>query len=252
MSNDRPSRVAVVTGAGTGIGRAVARAFLTDGYRVVLAGRRTAPLVEAAGGDPKALIVPTDVTSASEVEQLFRRTVRAFGRVDVLFNNAGITGGMTAVDQVDADDWENVVNVNLTGSLLCAREAFRVMKRQNPRGGRIINNGSLSAHTPRPRSAAYTATKHAISGLTKSISLDGRAFDVTCGQIDIGNAATELVASLSDGTGALQADGSRRPEPSFPVEQVGDAVVFMANQPPSATVSSLTIMATGMPFAGRG
>ncbi len=250
MSNE--PHVAVVTGAGTGIGRAASRALLADGYRVALAGRRNAPLVEAAGGDPHALIVPTDVTSASEVEQLFRRVVEEFGRVDVLFNNAGVTGQMTAVDHVDVDDWESVVRVNLTGAMLCAREAFRVMKHQDPRGGRIINNGSLSAHTPRPQSTAYTATKHAISGLTKSISLDGRAFGVTCGQIDIGNAHTELVDSLSDGTGALQPDGSRRPEPSFPVEQVGDAVVFMANQPPSATVSALTIMATGMPFDGRG
>ena len=252
MTQAQVPRTAVVTGAGSGIGRAVAHALLAEGYRVALAGRREGPLVDTAGRRLNALVVPTDVSVPGEVERLFRSVTDAWGRVDVLFNNAGITGAMVAVDDIEIESWQAVVATNLTGAMLCAREAFRVMKRQTPQGGRIINNGSLSAHTPRPQSVAYTSTKHAITGLTKSISLDGRAFGITCGQIDIGNAETHLVGALSDGSGALQPDGRRIPEPSFPVQEVGKAVVFMANQPPEATVYSLTLMASGMPFVGRG
>lgn len=252
MTQAQVPRTAVVTGAGSGIGRAVAHALLAEGYRVALAGRREGPLVDTASRRLNALVVPTDVSVPGEVERLFRSVTDAWGRVDVLFNNAGITGAMVAVDGIEIESWQAVVATNLTGAMLCAREAFRVMKRQTPQGGRIINNGSLSAHTPRPQSVAYTSTKHAITGLTKSISLDGRAFGITCGQIDIGNAETQLVGALSDGSGALQPDGRRIPEPSFPVQEVGKAVVFMANQPPEATVYSLTLMASGMPFVGRG
>ena len=251
------ARVAVVTGAGSGIGRAVARKLLAEGWNVVLAGRRLEPLEATAQGfGERAFAVPADVTAASDVERLFAEAVGRWSRVDVLFNNAGVFGPSGDVSEIDPAAWEATIAVNLTGSFLCAAAAFRVMKSQMPQGGRIINNGSISAHSPRPKSVAYTATKHAISGLTKSIELDGRPYGITCGQIDIGNTRTELIDSLigteSAGEGALQADGSRRVEPTFPVEEAANAVFLMASLPPSATVGSLLITASGMPLVGRG
>jgi NAD(P)-dependent dehydrogenase (short-subunit alcohol dehydrogenase family) len=256
MSKREAPGVAVVTGAGSGIGRAVGRRLLADGWSVALAGRRRAPLEETAGAAPAALVVPCDVTVPADVERLFADAVEAFGRVDVLFNNAGTFGPSGDVGEVDPAAWESTVAVNLTGSFLCAAAAFRAMKAQEPRGGRIINNGSISAHSPRPRSVAYTATKHAITGLTKSIELDGRPWGITCGQIDIGNTRTELVEQLNYtvgvGEGALQADGSRRVEPTFAVEEAAAAVAFMASLPAEASVGTLLITAAGMPFVGRG
>jgi NAD(P)-dependent dehydrogenase (short-subunit alcohol dehydrogenase family) len=246
--------VAVVTGAGSGIGRGVARALLESGFRVVLAGRREHALRETLDDGPpapeRAIVVPTDVTDASAVKALFAQAADAYGRVDVLFNNAGLFGSVSPLDEVTLQDWQVVVQTNLTGSFLCAQEAFRAMKAQQPQGGRIINNGSISAHVPRPRAVAYTATKHAITGLTKAISLEGRPFHIACGQIDIGNAATALTASL--GAGAVQADGSVRPEPMMDVRAAVDAVVYMAQLPLDANVQFLTVMATNMPFIGRG
>ena len=253
-ANAEPSLVAVVTGAGSGIGRGVARAMLDSGIRVVLAGRREHPLRQTLGDGPmapeRALVVPTDVTDPAAVRALFARAADAYGRVDVLFNNAGLFGSPSPLDEVTLDAWQVVVETNLTGSFLCAREAFRAMKSQQPQGGRIINNGSVSAHVPRPHAVAYTATKHAITGLTKAISLEGRPFHIACGQIDIGNAATERTVSL--GAGALQADGSVRPEPMMDVRAAVDAVVYMARLPLDANVQFLTVMATNMPFIGRG
>ncbi|EIE99646.1 SDR family oxidoreductase [Saccharomonospora glauca] len=245
-------RVAVVTGAGSGIGRAVARALASDGYRVALAGRREEALRETAAGGAEGttLVVPTDVTDPEAVSALFEAVVAEWGRVDVLFNNAGTFGPTGAIDTVSVEEWRHTVDVNLTGMFLCAREAVRVMKKQDPRGGKIINNGSIAATTPRPESVAYSATKHAVTGLTKSILLDCRRFDIGCGQIDIGNAATEMTAGFAEG--AKQADGSIRPEPSFDVAHVADAVRYMAALPPEANVFSLTVTATGMPFVGRG
>lgn len=250
-------RVAVVTGAGSGIGRAVARGLLAEGWRVVLSGRRPEPLRETGEGfGAHALAVPADVTRPADVERVFAEAVAAFGRVDVLFNNAGMFGPAGDIGEISPADWDATVAVNLTGSFLCAAAAFRTMAAQSPRGGRIINNGSISAHSPRPKSVAYTATKHAITGLTKSIELDGRPYGITCGQIDIGNTRTELVDQLNShlgvGEGALQADGSRRVEPTFPVEEAARAVVLMASLPPEATIGSLLITASGMPFVGRG
>lgn len=245
-------RVAVVTGAGSGIGRAVAQLMLSDGYRVALAGRREPQLLETAGGHPDALVVPCDVTEPADVERLFAAVLRRWGRADVLFNNAGVFGPAASVDEISLEDWNATLAVNLTGSLLCAAAAVRAMKTQNPQGGRIINNGSISAHSPRPRTVAYTVTKHAMSGLTKSIELDGRGFGITCGQIDIGNTATEIMDTIGIGSGALQADGSRRVEPMFPVEDAARAVLLMANMPASANVGSLMVTAAGMPFVGRG
>jgi NAD(P)-dependent dehydrogenase (short-subunit alcohol dehydrogenase family) len=247
-------RVAVVTGAGTGIGKAATLALLGDGYRVVLAGRRAEPLsrtiAEAAVAAGRALAVPTDVTDPVAVQALFARTQQAFGRVDVLFNNAGRGAPAVPLEELSFEEWKAVVDVNLTGMFLCAQAAFRLMKSQQPRGGRIINNGSISAHAPRPHSAPYTATKHAVTGLTKCVALDGRAHGITCGQIDIGNARTELAARME--AGVPQADGQVRPEPLMDVAHVGQAVLYMANLPADANVLSMTLMASSMPFVGRG
>lgn len=246
-------KVAVVTGAGSGIGRAVARKLLEEGWNVALAGRRREPLeATAAGSRESALPVVADVASADAVERLFAQVRDRWGRLDVLFNNAGRFGPSGDVGEISPDDWDEVVAVNLTGSFLCAAAAFRAMKAQRPQGGRIINNGSVSAHSPRPKSVAYTATKHAITGLTKSIELDGRPYGITCGQIDIGNTRTEIMDTLGVSQGALQADGSRRAEPTFPVEEAANAVFLMASLPPSATVGSMLITASGMPLVGRG
>jgi NADP-dependent 3-hydroxy acid dehydrogenase YdfG len=242
--------VAVVTGAGSGVGRAVARALLAAGWRVALAGRREDRLRETAASRDEALVVPADVTSAESVAALFDAVRGSWGRVDLLVNNAGIAAPPGDLDEISVAAWQRVVDTNLTGAFLCARQAVRLMKAQAPRGGRIINNGSISAHSPRPGSAAYTATKHAITGLTKSISLDGRAHDIACGQIDIGNAATELTAGFAGGM--PQPDGSIRAEPTFDVRHVADAVRYMASLPLDANVQFLTITATQMPYIGRG
>lgn len=245
-------RVAVVTGAGSGIGREVARQMLADGYRVVLAGRRESLLKETAADHPGAFVVACDVSRPDDVERLFAATLQRWGRVDVLFNNAGVFGPAASVDEISVDDWNATVAVNLTGSMLCAAAAVRAMKAQEPQGGRIINNGSIAAHSPRPRTVAYTVTKHAMTGLTKSIELDGRGFGITCGQIDIGNTTTEIMDTIGVGSGALQADGTRRVEPTFPVADAARAVLMMANMPASASVGSVVVTAAGMPFIGRG
>ena len=254
--DDAPMKVAVVTGAGSGIGRAAAVQLAADGFDVVLAGRRPEPLEETAGlvsaarGDARTLAVPTDVGVAESVASLFDAIADSFGRVDVLFNNAGMGAPPVPIEDLTLAQWQAVVDVNLTGAFLCAREAIRLMKRQSPRGGRIINNGSISAHVPRPNSAPYTATKHAITGLTKSIALDGRAYGIACGQIDIGNASTPMTARMAGGV--RQADGTLRPEPTFDVADVGRAVSYMAGLGPDANVLFVTLMATEMPFVGRG
>ena len=251
-SNKETARVAVVTGAGSGIGRAVSRLMLADGYRVALAGRRENQLLETADGHAQALTVTCDVTKPDDVEHLFEAALQRWGRVDVLFNNAGVFGPAASVDEISLDDWNATLAVNLTGSMLCAAAAVRAMKAQDPQGGRIINNGSISAHSPRPRTVAYTVTKHAMTGLTRSVELDGRGFGITCGQIDIGNTATEIMDTIGVGSGALQPDGSRRIEPMFPVEDAARAVLLMAGMPASASVGSLVVTAAGMPFIGRG
>ena len=245
-------KVALVTGAGTGIGKAVALGLLQAGYRVVLIGRRLEPLEQVAreSGTDRALPVATDVSSAESVNALFERIRQTFGRLDVLFNNAGVSGMGVDFEDITVEQWKTVVDINLTGAFLCAQGAFRLMKEQLPRGGRIINNGSISAHSPRPGSASYTATKHAITGLTKSISLDGRKYDIACGQIDIGNAMTELAAKMAKGV--PQANGEIAIEPMMDVREVADAVVHMAALPLSTNVQFMTIMATKMPFVGRG
>ena len=247
-------RVAVVTGAGTGVGRAAALALLGDGYKVALAGRRREPLEETASmaGDASgnALITPTDVSDEAAVKAMFAATVDAFGRLDVVFNNAGIAVLSQPFDELTAETWRNVVDVNLTGVFLCASEAYKIMKAQDPRGGRIINNGSISAHVPRPGSAAYTSTKHAITGLTKSISLDGRNWDIACSQIDIGNAASPMTQRMSEGV--PQADGTTKVEPTMDAEHVGNAVLHMANLPLDVNILTMTIMANKMPYVGRG
>lgn len=244
-------KVAVITGAGTGVGRASAAALAEDGFSIVLAGRRRELLEETAATLPTETMVEIcDVADAGSVEALFDVTEQRFGRVDLLFNNAGTGAPAVPIDELDIDAWRRVVDTNLTGAFLCARAAFAIMKRQDPSGGRIINNGSISATTPRPMSAPYTATKHAITGLTKSLALDGRPFGITCGQIDIGNAATDMTARMTGGV--LQADGSTKPEPRMRVEDVARAVAYMASLPPDATVLSMTVMAAGMPFVGRG
>jgi NAD(P)-dependent dehydrogenase (short-subunit alcohol dehydrogenase family) len=247
-------KIALVTGAGSGVGRSVALALQTAGYAVVLAGRRQDALeATSALGDPAKppmLTVATDVTQPDSVRTLFAKIKDAFGRLDVLFNNAGTGTPSVPIDELTFDQWTTVVNVNLTGSFLCAQAAIGLMKIQNPRGGRIINNGSISAYVPRPNSAPYTATKHAITGLTKSISLDGRKFDIACGQIDIGNAATEMTERMT--SGVLQANGELTVEPRMDPQHVANAVVYMASLPLDANVQSITVMATKMPFVGRG
>jgi NAD(P)-dependent dehydrogenase (short-subunit alcohol dehydrogenase family) len=246
--------VAIVTGGGTGIGRASALALGRAGYSVVIAGRRPGPLeqtvADAAAEGSRLVAVVADVGDPADVQRLFDQALSQFGRVDVLFNNAGRSLPPVPLEDVPFADWQSVVGVNLTAAFLCTQAAFRVMRDQDPRGGRIINNGSISAHSPRPFSAPYTATKHAVTGLTKATSLDGRAYDIACGQIDIGNAATDLAAPL--GAGALQPDGSVRAEPLFDVGLVADAVVHMASLPLDANVQFMTLMATKMPFIGRG
>jgi NAD(P)-dependent dehydrogenase (short-subunit alcohol dehydrogenase family) len=247
------NRTAVVTGAGSGIGRAVALALLAEGYAVALAGRRRDALDQTrdAAADPaRALAVPTDVTDPASVANLFATVLERFGRLDVLFNNAGKGAPAVSLEDLTVEQWQAVVNVNLTGMFLCTQEAFRLMKSQDPRGGRIINNGSISAYAPRPFSVAYTATKHAVTGLTRSTSLDGRRHDIACGQIDIGNAATDMTAAMADGV--PQANGELSAEPTMPVENVASAVVYMAGLSLDANVQFMTVMATKMPFLGRG
>ncbi len=243
--------VAIVTGAGSGIGKSVAIKLMSLGWRVGLAGRKAQALAETARGyESLALVQPTDVSQEAEVDRLFAAVVRQWGRVDLLFNNAGIFPPGQLIDELSVQSWKESVDINLTGAFLCARAAFRHMRSQSPQGGRIINNGSISAHTPRPQSVGYTATKHAITGLTKSLSLDGRPFSIACGQIDIGNAASEMTTGF--GAGALQANGTRMAEPRMDVADVADAVAYMAGLPLSANVQFMTVMATNMPFIGRG
>jgi NADP-dependent 3-hydroxy acid dehydrogenase YdfG len=244
------NKVAAVTGAGSGIGRAVTVALTRAGYTVVLAGRRKDALERTISEAGAGFAVPTDVRDENAVATLFRTVKERFGRLDLLFNNAGTAAPPVPFEEIATAQWNDVVAVNLTGSFLCAREAFRLMKEQRPQGGRIINNGSISAHAPRPLSAPYTATKHAITGLTKSLSLDGRPYNVACGQIDIGNANTELASRVREG--AMQANGAIAPEPTMEVQHVADAVLFMAGLPLEANVQFMTVMATRMPFIGRG
>ena len=243
-------KTAIVTGAGSGIGRAVAKALLKAGYNVALAGRRREQLEETAAGAAAALVVPTDVTKSSSVDALFEAANEKFGRLDLLFNNAGTNAPPVPFEELTDEQWKGVVDVNLTGMFYCARAAVRVMKAQKPQGGRIINNGSISAHAPRPRSAPYTATKHAVTGLTKSISLDCRAYDICCGQIDIGNALTEMAAKMQ--TGVLQANGTTAKEPLIDVQLVANTVLYMDSLPLDANILFLTVMANQMPFVGRG
>ena len=253
-------RVAVVTGAGSGVGRATAATLHANGYAVALAGRRRAALEEsvalmvaqATGAQARArtLVVPTDVADQAAVRALFAAACDTFGRVDLVFNNAGMGAPRVPLEELSLEDWQQVVDTNLTGSFLCTREAFRIMKAQRPAGGRIINNGSISAHVPRPDSVAYTATKHAITGLTRATSLDGRRFDIACGQIDIGNAYTPMAARMSEGV--PQANGTTMAEPTMDVQHVADAVLYMASLPLDANVPFLTVMANKMPYIGRG
>ena len=248
------NKVAIVTGAGSGIGKRTTLALLEEGYSVVLAGRRVEALEstvrEAGASGSRALVVPTDVSDPASVRALFAKTKERFGRLDLLFNNAGIGIPPVLLEDLTYEQWKSIVDINLTGSFLCTQEAFKIMKSQSPRGGRIINNGSISAHAPRPNSAPYTATKHAITGLTKSTALDGRKYDIACGQIDIGNAATEMTSKMK--SGVPQADGSIAVEPTMDPDHVARAVVYMATLPLHANVQFMTVMATKMPFIGRG
>ena len=247
-------KVAMITGAGTGIGRACALAMLREGYSVVLVGRRPAPLEQtrsdAGAGRERALAAPADVSDPVSVRALFAKTKEVFGRLDFLFNNAGINAPGIPMEELTVEQWRNVVDVNLTGAFLCTQEAFKLMKSQTPMGGRIVNNGSISAHAPRPNSTPYTSTKHAISGLTKCTSLDGRKYDIACGQLDVGNALTEMTARMADGV--PQANGEVVVEPRMDPENVARALVYMASLPLDANVQTLTVMATKMPFVGRG
>jgi NAD(P)-dependent dehydrogenase (short-subunit alcohol dehydrogenase family) len=242
----------VITGAGSGIGRQVAVELASLGHRLVLAGRRADALAETTGlcGSAETIAVPTDVRDPAAVDALFARAIEAFGRVDLLFNNAGMSGPWGQIDEIEPADWADVIDTNLTGSFLCARAAFRAMRSQDPQGGRIINNGSISAHVPRPGTIAYSASKHAVTGLTRSIALDGRPFSIACGQIDIGNAETAIAAQMAKGV--PQPDGSVRPEPTMDVAEAGRAVAHMASLPLDANVLFMTIMATNMPYVGRG
>ena len=252
--NKHEGKIAIVTGAGSGIGKATAHALLREGFSVVLAGRRPEVLeqtvLEAGVHAERALAVPTDVGDPTSVRALFANTAKTFGRLDLLFNNAGIGAPAIPLEDLTVEQWQRVINVNLTGAFLCTQEAFRLMKNQTPRGGRIVNNGSLSAHAPRPNSAPYTSTKHAITGLTRSTSLDGRKYDIACGQIDIGNAETALTVRMKDGV--AQASGETAAEPTIDVEHVARAVVYMASLPLDANVLFMTVMASKMPFVGRG
>ena len=248
------SKIAVVTGAGSGIGRSTTLALIEEGFYVVLAGRSIdslkKTLEEVENPSKCTLLVPTNVSHPKSVKKLFKKTIDRFGRIDLLFNNAGISAPSIPLEELTYEQWQNVIDVNLTGAFLCIQEAFKIMKNQKPRGGRIINNGSISSHVPRPLSSPYTATKHAITGLTRSVSLDGRPYDIACGQIDIGNAATEMTASM--GEGIIQANGKIKVEPRMNVENVANAVVYMANLPLDVNVLFMTVMATKMPFVGRG
>src|SRR6185312_16268380 len=250
------AKIALVTGAGTGVGRAVANALAKAGYSLVLAGRRKEPLDETAAAinatGQQALAVPTDVAKRESIIALFEKVKSSFGRLDVLFNNAGIGAPPVPLEDLPFETWQNVVATNFTGMFLCTQEAIKIMKAQNPRGGRIINNGSISAHAPRPFSVAYTSTKHAVTGLTKSTSLDCRQYDICCGQIDIGNAITPLTERMATGEGVLQADGRKMIEPRMEAEHVGNAVVYMAGLPLDTNVLFMTVMANTMPFVGRG
>ncbi len=251
---DALGKVAIVTGAGSGVGKRAALALLQEGYSVALAGRRVerleATVTEARAAGPQALVVPTDVGDPAAIRALFAKTKETFGRLDVLFNNAGIGAPAIPLEDLTYEQWKAVVDTNLTGTFLCTQEAFKIMKSQTPMGGRIINNGSISAHTPRPNSAPYTSTKHAMTGLTKSTALDGRKYDIACGQIDIGNAETEMTARMK--AGILQANGTVEVEPTMDADNVARAVVYMASLPLDANVLFITVMATKMPFVGRG
>ncbi len=248
------SKVAIVTGAGSGVGKAITASLIVAGYNVVMSGRRKEALEKAAAemdfAEKPPLIVPTDITDPESVAALFAKTKKTYGRLDLLVNNAGIGTPAVPLEDISLEQWRSAVNTNLTGAFLCTQEAFRIMKAQDPRGGRIINNGSISAYAPRPFSAPYTATKHAILGLTKSTSLDGRAYDIACGQVDIGNAATDMTAKMA--TGVLQPNGTLAAEPTIDPIHVAEAVVYMASLPLSANVLTMTVMATKMPFVGRG
>ena len=247
------NKIAIVTGAGSGIGKSVALTLLKDGYSVALAGRRKDALeqtVKESGAGARALAVPTDVSDPQSVKALFAKAKEAFGRLDLLFNNAGVNAPGIPLEDLTVEQWRNVVNINLSGMFFCIQEAFRMMKDQNPRGGRIINNGSISAHAPRPNSSPYTSTKHAVTGLTKCASLDGRKYDIACGQIDIGNALTEMAARMTKGV--PQANGEIKVEPTMDVQRVADAVLHMASLPLDTNLQFVTIMATKMPFVGRG
>jgi NAD(P)-dependent dehydrogenase (short-subunit alcohol dehydrogenase family) len=249
-----PAKIAVVTGAGTGVGKAVSLALMREGYTVALAGRRKEPLEQTAAEGKKdgvrSLVVPTDVADVSSIKALFAKTKEAFGRLDLLFNNAGIGAPPVPIEELPLEKWKAVVDTNLTGMFVCTQEAIKIMKAQTPRGGRIINNGSISAHTPRPYSVAYTSTKHAVTGLTKSTSLDCRQYDIACGQVDIGNAITPMTDRMA--SGVLQPNGTTMPEPRMDAEHVANAVVYMASLPLDANVLFMTVMATKMPFVGRG
>jgi NAD(P)-dependent dehydrogenase (short-subunit alcohol dehydrogenase family) len=245
-------KIAIVTGAGSGIGRAVVMALYKEGWTIVLVGRREKPLLETAKkcNNERVLIVPTDITDPTSVQRLFTQTEKVFGRLDLLFNNAGIGAPSKPLENLTLDEWQSVIDTNLTGAFLCTQGAFKIMKRQKPMGGRIINNGSISAHVPRPQSAPYTASKHAITGLTKSTSLDGREFNIACGQIDIGNAASSMTKKMEGGI--IQADGSQKIEPTMDVNDVGRTVAYMASLPHDTNIPFLTLMANQMPYMGRG